>query len=166
MIKVMKPISVLVCLFVFICGCVNPIKKQRDKLLPEENSLKLISEQEIGITNFYTYKVVGNLNAGKLLEFPVNVISEKEKVVIKWHKLDDNEWRDIREFIKEEQGNNKTATQLLEDLSKGEEYLIALIYDKDRKPIGTKGYSIYDWMELYFLNTEDKELTHISYGKF
>jgi hypothetical protein len=162
----MKSVSILFCLSIFLYGCVNPIEKQADNLLPESNVLELVSEREIGITNFYTYKVTGDLNPEKLLKFPINVISEKEKAVIKWHKPDENELRDIKVFIEEEQENNKTATQLLESLLNGRKYLIALIYDKDRKPLGTQGYSVYDWMELYFLNTKEKELIHISYGKF
>jgi hypothetical protein len=166
MIKLMKFINVLFFSPLLFIGCVNPIEKQVGYLLPKSTKLELVSEQEVGITNFYVYEVEGELNTDNLLAFPVNVISEKEKDVVKWHKPNDNELRDIKMFVKEEQADNEIAVQLLENLSTDKEYLIALIYDKDGKPLGMEGYSVYDWMELYFLDAEEKKLTHISYGKF
>ena len=141
-------------------------EKQRNYLLPEGIKLELVSEQEVGITNFYVHEVQGDLNVPILLEFPVNEISEKEKEVVKWHKPNADESQDFEMFVKEEQANNEIAVRLLENLSNDKEYLVALIYDKDGSPLGTERYSVYDWMELYFIDIKDKKLTHISYGKF
>ncbi len=165
MINFIRSIGLIFGLALLFNGCKSPLEKQVDYLLPSSKKLELAKEKEIGITVFSIYKVEGNLNTDDLTEFPVNVISEKEKAVIKWHKPTEKELQDFRAFIEEEQSSNEIATELLSQLSDGN-HLMALIYDKDNSPLGDKNYSVYDWMELYFLNLSSKELTHISYGKF
>jgi len=165
MIKTTKFIMIYIGLSAFLCSCENPIEKQVDYLLPDTNTLELISKKETGITCFNIYKVSGDINTNELSQFPENVISKNEKVVIKWHKPTNNEIRDIRLFLEEEQSHNEFATKLLNEIPM-DNYLMALIYDKDKSPLGIKGYSVYDWMELYFLDLTNKKLIHISYGKF
>lgn len=161
----MRIVKLIIGLTILLFSCESPVERQANHLLPSSNDLKLITEKETGITSFYIYRVNGNLNSEEIARFPVNVISKKEKAVIKWHKPTNDELRDFRRFIEEEQSNNEIATKLLGSLSK-DDYLMALIYDKDKSPLGTKGYSVYDWIELYFLNLSGKRLIHISYGKF
>lgn len=165
MINFIRSIGLILGLALLFNACESPVEKQVDYLLPSSNKLELTKKKEIGITVFSIYKVEGNVNTDELTEFPINVISEKEKAIIKWHKPTEKELQDVRAFIEEEQSSNKIATLLLSQLSDGN-HLMALIYDKDNSPIGHKDYSVYDWMELYFLNLSDKEITHISYGKF
>lgn len=165
MINFIRSIGLILGLVLLFNGCESPVEKQVDYLLPSSNKLELAKKKEIGITVFSIYKVEGNVNTDELTEFPINVISEKEKAIIKWHKPTEKELQDVRAFIEEEQSSNKIATLLLSQLSDGN-HLMALIYDKDNSPLGDKNYSVYDWMELYFLNLSDKEIIHISYGKF
>ncbi len=165
MIKTIKSIKIIIGLTFFLTSCKSPVERQVKYLLPNTNTLELISKKEVGITCFNIYKVSGDLNPDVLSQFPVNVISENENAVIKWHKPTSSEFRDIGKFIEEEQSNNEIAIKLLNQLSK-DNYLIALIYDKDNSPLGTTGYSVSDWMELYFLDLTNKKLIHISYGKF
>lgn len=165
MIKSAKFIMIFIGLNAFLYSCENTYEKQIGYLLPDTNTLELISKKETGITYFNIYKVSGDIDTNELSQFPQNVISKNEKVVIKWHKPTNNEIKDIRMFFKEEQSNNESATKLLNKISM-DNYLMALIYDKDKSPLGIKGYSVSDWMELYFLDLKNKKLIHISYGKF
>ncbi|HBN06648.1 MAG TPA: hypothetical protein DD434_12815, partial [Bacteroidales bacterium] len=76
-------------IFVFailFIGCKSPIQKQAEYLLPSYNRLELTNTKETGITTYNNYKIEGKLNLNELSDFPINVISEKEKAVIKWHK--------------------------------------------------------------------------------
>jgi|GEM_PF-6919241 len=159
----MKYTNILLCLIFLFYGCNNPIEKQTKYLLPDNNTLELTLSKEIGITNFYIYKIEGNLNRDKLVEFPENIIPEKD--IVKWHKPSVDETSDIKRFIEEEQNKNEIATKLLSQLSSGE-YLTASIYAEDKSPPGSKDYLTSDWIELYFIDFKTKTLIHISYGKF
>lgn len=163
--KTMNILRLFIGFTILLYSCESPLDRQANHLLPSSNSLELTAEKEIGITSFKIYRVNGDLKAEEIARFPVNVISEKEKAVIKWHKPTNNELRDFRKFVEEEHSENEIAIRLLDRLSK-DEYLMALIYDKDKNPLGTKGYTVNEWIELYFLDLSEKKLTHISYGKF
>jgi len=151
-----------ICIIILLFGCENTIKNQVEYLLPSINNLVLISENEIGITEYKVYKVEGDLDNENISQYPLNQFSNK--LLVKWHKPTKNELQDIRLFFEKEQTNNQIAIGLLNQLS-NQECLVAVIYDKDESPIGLDRYSIYNWIELYFLNTSEKKLTHISYGR-
>ncbi|HBN06649.1 MAG TPA: hypothetical protein DD434_12820, partial [Bacteroidales bacterium] len=81
------------------------------------------------------------------------------------HKPTNEELKDFKAFVEEEQSGDKIATELLQKLSE-DKYLMSVIYYRDESPIGGKGYQVYNWTEFYFLDFSKNELIHISYGKF
>lgn len=156
-----KNCTIIVCLTLLYFGCEN----RKATLLPEINTLELISEQEIGITTLYVYKIKGDLEINELYDFPQKVYPVEEKLVTKWHPITELEKSDFQEFVNVEVAHNETIEMLLKHLET-DDFLLSIVYDKNRKPMGVEGYSIYDWIDLYFLDLAQKEITHISYGKF
>lgn len=163
MIKMKNFIYILI---ITVVSCTNPLERQAEFLLPSNNMLELTSESDIGITETRTYSISENIIVDSLRKYPINVISKTEKSLIKWHKPSQKELSDLEEFITEEHPKDEKLKKLYQDFSSGSESFLALIYDKDDKAMGQKGYSIYHWVDLYFLNLDNKEITHVNYGKF
>ena len=65
-----------------IYGCKN--STHLEFLLPDQNSLNLISNKEIGITDFYVYDFEGNLDIQELPRFPQDQV--EGKTIVKWHR--------------------------------------------------------------------------------
>ena len=125
----------------------------------------LIYEKEIGIADIYIYKIEGETEFSKISEYPLSSVVLNDKNIIKWHRMSNKCEQDILYFIEEELGINEFKKHMdLQGLQ--DNYLFSVIYDKDKIPPGEVGYSIYDWIELYFLDIEEKKIIHISYGKF
>jgi hypothetical protein len=152
---------ILICSIAVLFSC----GKQDVTLLPEANTLELTAEHETGITTFYTFEVKGQLDVDELFDFPKTVDPIDGKTLIKWHKITELEKSDFQDFITTEQADNEICQRLFLELQ-SDEYLISILYDTDKQPLGLEGYSVYDWVDLYFLNVSKKQLTHISYGKF
>ncbi|MBN2613775.1 MAG: hypothetical protein JXB00_19615 [Bacteroidales bacterium] len=160
----MRLIKLLYFLCLLLFSCKSSLQKQADYLLPNNYKIHLLSKKEVGITNFYIYKVDKQIIISEIIDFPIQIISKEDKSIVKWHSPSNDELSDIVSFIKEEQ-NNTYATNIFSHLPL-EEIMIALIYDNDKSPLGNNKYSVYDWMELYILDTKNGKIIHISYGDF
>ncbi len=164
--KKLIKLTLLISLAIILLNSCNVIiKKQDNYLLPSSNSIEIILKKEIGITTYTSYKVSGKINVKGLSLFPKNEMSKKEKSVVRWHKPTNEEIRDFKFFVKEEQSTNEIATKIARELPNGD-ILFAQIYDKDKSPMGKNRYSVTDWTDIYILDLTNRKLIHIDYGKF
>ena len=175
---ILRKIILCISLSVFVLGCKTEWEEQVDSLLPTENHLNPIKQEEGIITTINLYAVSGEIKEDSLTNYPLNVL--EGKALKKWHKVSEQEFKDLEIFFKEEPINEQIAANILEGI-KSNQYYVAYIYNfnssapalekgyahRDHEAIpGEKGYSSGSWIDMYYLNTKDKQLTHISYGKF
>lgn len=159
----MKPL-IYVLVSLILVSCNSSQKEQIRSLVPPSYSINQIKMEEIGIAEYYLYGLNEEVNIEDFRSYSLSATFKEGEEVIGWHYLSADETGDIRKFIETEH-----RIFITEDFLRRTSYdslLVAIVYDKDRSALGTEGYSIYDWMELYMLNPQEKELLHISYGKF
>lgn len=174
----MKNKLLLIIFSYLIVSCSTDWEKQSKFLLPEQNQLKLISKEETIMATINQYSINGKISQEGLNSYPINQL--KKKKIKKWHKATQQEIRDIQQFFTEEPINEDIGKDILIELKKGEGHL-AYMYSfnesaptledglahKNREPLpGEKGYITSNWIDIYYLNEQNTELIHISYGKF
>lgn len=165
-----------VALLVF--SCKTDWEKQQDFLLPSENKLEVISNLDNDMTTINVFSVSGILNQEVLVSYPTQKV--KGKALKKWHKSSGQETEDLKMFLRDEPIDNSISKKIIESIQKGTCY-VAYMFDyndkapyleegyahRNRNPIpGEKGYNTMNWIDMYFLDIDSKELIHISFGKF
>ena len=145
-----------------IVGCETPTKQQLENMFPPSTTLSLELKKDKGITGFYVYHVSEIQPIQQLRDYPI--VNEERKQKVAWHEPTTDEIRDFKKFVREEQ-SDKIAIRIAERISNGD-YLLALVYNKGRGHLGSKAYSVYDWQDIYILNTVENKLIFIQYGRF
>lgn len=173
-----KKILLCLSLSALVLGCATEWEKQQEFLLPFGNNLKSIMQEGEIMTEINLYAVNGSINEDSLMNYPLKVLEGKS--IKKWHKVSEQELVDLETFFKEEPVNEQIANKILEGI-KGDQYYISYMYNfndlapslekgyanRDHEAIpGEKGYLSGNWIDIYYLSINDKELTHISFGKF
>lgn len=149
----------------FLISCTSTYwEMQEDFLLPESLEIERLISKEIGISTLNTYKITGELEAVELKGFPKYAMKGRGWGMVQWHSPTNQEIINIL-ALKEQDDIDNEVKSVLEAI-RNNEYLIAYAQDTDAISFSKDGYETYEWFELYFLNIGQKELTHISYGKF
>ncbi len=147
----------------FILSCENPYEVQNEYLLPCEIDLR--SKEEIGITTIRIYSYHEQDMLDSLSFFPINMFEKEKKEVVSWHLPTEREWDDLMTFFNYEQRGTKIS-QKIQNWFNSQNLMVAYIYDQGKHPVGSSEYEVTDWSEYYFLNLQERELIHMSYGKF
>jgi|SRR5690625_547406 len=159
-------------------GCKTDWDKQQAFLLPKENVLKIASNEDTEMVTINVFSVSGILSQDSLANYPLQKI--EGKAIKKWHRVSKQEIKDLEDFFQNEPIADRIKTKVLECIKDGSCY-VAYMFNfnekapplekgyahKDHNPIpGEKGYNTMSWIDMYFLDTDTKELIHISFGKF
>ena len=160
-----KPFYVFLCLSIF-SSCKDLYDEQLDYLLPPENKLALVEEEATGITEISSFEIKGNLNPAALFGLPISVFPEHEKIIVGWHKIDSEELEDLLRFFRENMDRSVVMNKIVNDLSEGEQYWCAAIYDVGNGFMGSDDFDMYKWIAIYLVDPDCKGLVYISYGKF
>ena len=168
----------MIILSYLIIGCATDWENQSDFLLPSQNQLKLIDEEETIMATINQYSVSGAINQDSLVNYPLNQL--EGKAIKKWHRATEQEIHDLQKFFEEEPITEDVGNSILQGLQSDKSYL-AYMYNfdqsapalekgyahRDHEAIpGEKGYVTANWVDIYYLNEKDGQLIHISYGKF
>lgn len=162
----------------FMLGCKTDWEKQQAFLLPKENVLKLVSNENTEMATINIFSVSGILSQDSLANYPLQKI--EGKALKKWHKASKQEIKDLKYFFQNEPIADKVKKRALECIKEGNCYVAYMFNfsekapplengyaNKDHNPIpGENGYNTMSWVDMYFLDTGSKELIHISFGKF
>ncbi len=152
----------VICLFV---GCTSSYwEMQEDFLLPKASHIERQVSKEIGIATLNTYKISNDLEFAELKDYPKYAMEGRGWKMIHWHKPGRQEVTNIL-ALSQQEDIEKDIKSVLETI-KSDQLLIAYAQDTDVTPLSKEDYQTYQWIELYFLNLSDKELIHLSYGKF
>lgn len=152
----------VICLSV---GCTSSYwEKQENFLLPKTSQIQRQVSKEIGIATLNTYIFSNDLDRNELKDYPRYAMDGRGWKMVHWHKPDKQEITNILALSSQED-IEKDIKSVLETV-KSNQLLIAYAQDTDVTSLSKESYHTYQWIELYFLNLSNKELVHISYGKF
>ncbi len=164
----MKKVVLLFLVIVAVYGCEPYWKIRKDYLLPKNCKLEPLNKtKEEGVFIYNVYQIFGEINVDSLSSYPKDIQLKGDwEVITKWHKLSHQELTNLKSFFKKEKINPNISNEIIKSIELKDNYFISYTYDKDKTPLSKKEYKTHNWMELYYLNPNDKKLIHILYGMF
>ncbi len=162
----MKYSKTLIFLTLILTSCSPYWKEQEKFLLPDSYELERVETTQQGIITYNRYKVQATAKDDSLFKYPVNTMEGRGWIITNWHEPTKQELVNLKILFKQEAFRNNFLKGLETALEGAKDYLIAYAYDKDDASLDQKNYQVHNWIEFYYLNLDEKELIHISYGKF